>query len=146
MLAVIPFFHVFAMTVAMNLAIANGMRIVIHPKFDIKMVLKDIDEKKPTLMRRQHAVRYHQQRARPREIRPHQHQVLHLGRRAAAGGCETEIRGADQMHPGRRLRPYRIVAGDLCNPLQGNNKTGSIGLPLPGFPVRSDRQGTTASP
>jgi long-chain acyl-CoA synthetase len=50
MLAVIPFFHVFAMTVALNLAIANGFTIIIHPKFDLKHVLSDITQKKPTIM------------------------------------------------------------------------------------------------
>src|SRR5207244_2204389 len=33
MMAVIPFFHVFAMTVCMNLALLVGAEIIIHPRF-----------------------------------------------------------------------------------------------------------------
>jgi len=48
-LAVIPFFHVFSMTVALNLAIHNCFTIIPHPRFDMKMILNDIQNKKPTL-------------------------------------------------------------------------------------------------
>lgn len=46
----IPFFHSFSMTAVMNLGIHKGTRIIIHPKFDIKTVLEDIQKHKPSLM------------------------------------------------------------------------------------------------
>ncbi len=50
MMGVLPFFHVFAMTVVMNYSISVGAEIIIHPRFDLVPVLKDINNKKPTLM------------------------------------------------------------------------------------------------
>src|SRR5260221_9044842 len=49
-LAVLPFFHVFAMTVAMNLSIASGAEIVLLPRFEIKSLLAAIRRKRPTTM------------------------------------------------------------------------------------------------
>ena len=50
MLGVLPFFHVFAMSVVMNFAISKAMKIIIHPRFELKTLLSDIENKKPTLM------------------------------------------------------------------------------------------------
>lgn len=50
MLAVLPFFHVFAMTGIMNLSIHKGCEIIMHPRLDVQAVLKDIDKKGITLL------------------------------------------------------------------------------------------------
>ena len=47
-LAVIPLFHVFAMTVAMNLAIEIGAQIVLVPQFKVDQLVKTIARTKPT--------------------------------------------------------------------------------------------------
>lgn len=49
MLAVLPFFHVFSMTVQMNMSLHIGAELVMLPKFDIKETLKTIDHEKPTM-------------------------------------------------------------------------------------------------
>ncbi|KMK74598.1 long-chain-fatty-acid--CoA ligase [Alkalihalobacillus pseudalcaliphilus] len=49
MLAVLPFFHVYGMTVVMNLAVMNGFTSILLPKFDVKDALKTIHKQKPTL-------------------------------------------------------------------------------------------------
>jgi long-chain acyl-CoA synthetase len=49
-LGVLPFFHVFAMTVVMNYGIAKGAEIVIMPRFVLNDTLKLIDKTKPTVM------------------------------------------------------------------------------------------------
>ncbi len=48
-LCTIPFFHVFAMTAAMNLGLASGAELILMPRFDVADVLKTIDARKPTL-------------------------------------------------------------------------------------------------
>ncbi|WP_100373702.1 AMP-binding protein [Bacillus sp. FJAT-45037] len=48
-LAVLPFFHVYGMTVSMNLTLMNGNALHIVPKFDPKQVLKLIDKKRITI-------------------------------------------------------------------------------------------------
>ncbi|MFT6556283.1 MULTISPECIES: long-chain-fatty-acid--CoA ligase [Sneathiella] len=49
-LAVLPLFHIYALTVNMNFGIAGGAEIILHPKFELDDVMKDIDKKKPTMM------------------------------------------------------------------------------------------------
>ncbi|WP_413379234.1 long-chain-fatty-acid--CoA ligase [Alkalihalobacillus sp. 1P02AB] len=49
MLAALPFFHVYGMTVVMNLAVMNGFTSVLLPRFNVKDVLKTIDKQKVTL-------------------------------------------------------------------------------------------------
>lgn len=48
-LGVLPFFHVYGMTTVMNLAIMQGSKMVLLPKFEPKDVLKTIHKEKPTL-------------------------------------------------------------------------------------------------
>lgn len=47
---VLPFFHVFALTVVMNLGIAHAAEIVIMPRFALGDALKLIDKTKPTIL------------------------------------------------------------------------------------------------
>lgn len=49
MLLVLPLFHVFAMTVGMNLGLALAAELILLPRFDLKQVLKTIVRKRPTL-------------------------------------------------------------------------------------------------
>ncbi len=48
-LAILPFFHVYGMTVVMNLSIMTRAKMIIMPKFDPLDTLKTIDKHKPTL-------------------------------------------------------------------------------------------------
>lgn len=49
-LGILPFFHVFAMTVVMNLGIAKAAKIVMMPRFELEGALKLITSQKPTMM------------------------------------------------------------------------------------------------
>lgn len=48
--AVIPFFHVYAMTVLMNLGLATGSQLILLPRFDVDHLLRAISRKKATLI------------------------------------------------------------------------------------------------
>lgn len=48
-LGVLPFFHVYGMTTVMNMAIFNGAKMILLPKFEPGQVLKTIHKLKPTL-------------------------------------------------------------------------------------------------
>lgn len=133
MLAVIPFFHVFAMTVAMNLAIANGMEIVIHPKFDLKHVLADIDGKKPTLMPGVSTLYATINNAKTLD----KYDLSSIKYCISGGGpLPVEVKKNFEKLTGCVLvEGYGLTESSPvthCNPLIGENKTGSIGLPLPG--------------
>ncbi|MCP5080880.1 MAG: long-chain fatty acid--CoA ligase [Alphaproteobacteria bacterium] len=49
-MAILPFFHVFAMTCIMNTAIKCGFEIIIMPRFDLDQAVKIIKSAKPTLL------------------------------------------------------------------------------------------------
>jgi long-chain acyl-CoA synthetase len=49
MLCVLPFFHVFAMTVAQNLSVAIGAEMVMLPRFELKQLLDAAKRKRVTL-------------------------------------------------------------------------------------------------
>lgn len=133
MLAVIPFFHVFAMTVCMNLAIANGMLIVIHPKFELKHVLKDIQDKKPTLMPGVSTL----YATINNYAQIDKYDLSSIKICISGGGpLPTEVKEKFEKITGCKLvEGYGLTESSPvthCNPLVGVNKTGSIGLPLPG--------------
>ncbi|WP_068615996.1 AMP-binding protein [Paenibacillus tuaregi] len=48
-MAALPFFHVFGLTVLLNLAIYNAGTLLLLPRFEINQVLKMIDKMKPTI-------------------------------------------------------------------------------------------------
>jgi len=48
-LGVLPFFHVYGLSVCLNMALIKGCAIVVEPKFNSKRVLKLIEEKKVTI-------------------------------------------------------------------------------------------------
>lgn len=133
MLAVIPFFHVFSMTVAMNLAIASGFRIIIHPKFDLKQVLADINDKKPTVMPGVSTLY-----ATINNARNLNKYDLSSIKYCISGGGPLPV---DVKEKFEKLTGCALVEGyglsetspvTSCNPLLSGGKTGSIGQPLPG--------------
>jgi len=48
-LAVLPFFHIYGLTVALNAPILSGTTIIIHPRFDVKHVLETLEKEKVTV-------------------------------------------------------------------------------------------------
>ncbi|MEC1720423.1 AMP-binding protein [Schinkia azotoformans] len=48
-LGILPFFHVFGMTVVMNLAIMHESKMILLPRFDVEDTLKTIENQKPTI-------------------------------------------------------------------------------------------------
>jgi len=48
-LGILPFFHVFAMTMVMNVGIVLAAEIILQPRFDLNQALKAIHKKRPTL-------------------------------------------------------------------------------------------------
>jgi long-chain acyl-CoA synthetase len=133
MLAVIPFFHVFSMTVALNLAIANGYTIIIHPKFDLKHVLADINDKKPTIMPGVSTLYATINNARNLD----KYDLSSIKMCISGGGpLPVDVQEKFQKITGCALvEGYGLTETSpvvSCNPLQGGGKTGSIGQPFPG--------------
>lgn len=132
MLAILPFFHVFAMTVSMNLAIANGFQIIIHPRFELKRVLQDIQAKKPTLIPGVSTL--YATIANYKGIGKYD---LSSVKMCISGGGPLPVEVKEQFEKitgcvvaeGYGLTEAAPVTS--CTPLVGKGKVGSIGLPFP---------------
>jgi long-chain acyl-CoA synthetase len=132
-LAILPFFHVFAMTGVMNLGIAKASEIIIMPRFALDDALKLIDKTKPTIMPGVptlfNAIMNH-----PR-LKNYDLSSLKF---CISGGAPLPIEVKTQF---QKLTDCKLVEGYglseaspvvTCNPFEGPVKPGSIGLPLPG--------------
>ncbi|MDX1923263.1 MAG: long-chain fatty acid--CoA ligase [Alphaproteobacteria bacterium] len=133
LLGVLPFFHVFAMTVAMNLGILIGATIVVVPRFELKQVVHLIHRKKPTLFPAVptiYAAISNFRRLGDYDISSVKYCI------SGGAGLPIDIKRAFEavtgcvVAEGYGLTESSPVA--TCNPLEGINKAGSIGLPLPG--------------
>ena len=132
MLAVIPFFHVFAMTSAMNNPILCGIEIVALPRFDVKQVLKTIDKTKPTLFPAVPTI-YTAISNYP-ELKKYDISSIRF---CISGGAPLPL---DVQETFQRLTGCSLVEGyglsetspvACCNPPKGVSKIGSIGIPAP---------------
>ncbi len=135
-LAVLPFFHVFAMTSAMNFGIAAGAEIIMLPRFELTTLLRTIARKKPTIFPGvptiYTAINNSSQTAK---------YDLSSIRSCISGGAPlpVEVKAAFEKLTGCILvegyglsETSPVVA---CNPFGGANKPGSVGLPMPGTTI-----------
>ena len=131
-MAVLPFFHVFALTVAETLAIAGGSEIILLPRFDLDQLLQAIDKKKPSMFpgvpTLYTAINHHKDIAK---------YDLSSIRYCLSGGAPLPLEVKTEFE---RLTGATVCEGyglsetspvATSNPLTGINKAGSIGLPMP---------------
>lgn len=134
LLAVLPLFHVFAMTVAMNAGLAWGAEIVLLPRFEPRSLLAAIRRTRPTILPGVPTV-FQAILDQPRRV------DMRSIRSCISGGAPlpVEVKRAFEAASGCVLvEGYGLTEASpvcLCNPLTGANKPGSIGLPLPGTRV-----------
>jgi long-chain acyl-CoA synthetase len=131
-LGVIPFFHSYGMTMVMNLAIACAGAIVLLPRFVMKDVLRAIARFRPTVFpavpTMYNAIAHHPLATRYdlRSIR-----VCISG----AAPLPLEVMEAFEGVTGARLvEGYGLTETSPvthCNPVYGERRVGSIGLPVP---------------
>ncbi len=131
-LGVLPFFHVFAMTVVMNYGIAMACEIVMMPRFQLDEALKLIHSSKPTVMPGVptlfNAIMHHP------KLSSFDLSSLKF---CLSGGAPLPIEVKQKFEA---LTGYKLVEGYglsetspvvTANPLEGPVKDGSIGQPIP---------------
>jgi len=131
-LAVLPLFHVFAMTVAMNVPISWGAEIVLLPRFDIALLRAALGRRRPTVMPGVPTLF--------KAILDHGVTPADLAsvRVCISGGAPLphEVQRAFEAAAGCHLvEGYGLTEASpvcFCNPIQGG-RDGTIGLPLPGI-------------
>ena len=139
-LAVIPLYHVYGMVLALAMSATIGAKLILvdDPK-NIDLILEEIEKQKVTFF----------------PGVPTMYYAINQNKKVKEGKCNLSsikacISGSATLHPQIKEEFERLTGGKLvegyglseaptathCNPLFGKNKTGSIGLPLPGVVCR----------
>lgn len=134
--AVLPFFHVFAMTAVLNLGTRLAMELHIIPRFELKQTLKMLHKEKITFFPAVPAI-YNAINHFP-DIE--KYDLTHINICVSGGAPlpeevkkEFEAKTGCILVEGYGLTESSPVA--CVNPITGDNKSGSIGLPLPGTEI-----------
>jgi long-chain acyl-CoA synthetase len=131
-LAVLPLFHVFAMTTAMNAPLSWGAEIVLLPRYEPAQLLAALRRRRPTLFP---GVPTLFKAILDRGAQPAD---LASVRACISGGAPLplEVKRAFERASGCVLvEGYGLTEASpvcFCNPVVGENRAGTIGLPLPG--------------
>lgn len=133
MVAVLPFFHVFAMTVIMNWAIFNGVKILLQPKFDLAELLKLVKKQRPSFLPAVPAI--FNAIANHPNVGDYDFSCLKL---CLSGGAPlpADVKRLFEQKTGSKTitEGYGLTEASpivTCNPI-GRNRQNSIGMPMPG--------------
>jgi long-chain acyl-CoA synthetase len=131
-MCVLPFFHSYGMTVCMNIGIFKAAKLVLLPRFELDMALKEIQKEKPTLF--PGVPRLYIAFNESEETKK-----FDLGsiRACLSGAAPLPLAVAEKFES---ITGARLVEGygltetspvTHANPILGKRKEGSIGLPIP---------------
>jgi long-chain acyl-CoA synthetase len=135
-LAVLPFFHVFSMTVMMCMGLRCGAELILLPRFKLKQALQTIVEKKVTVMAGVPAI-FHA----INEYEKLDHYDLSSLAICISGGAALPATVRDRFMANtqcRMVEGYGLSETSpviTCNPPHSDGKVMSVGLPLPGTEV-----------
>jgi long-chain acyl-CoA synthetase len=136
----IPLFHVYGMVAGMNFAMANGASMVMVPNArDLKDVLDNISKYKATIFpgvpTLYNAINNHP------DVKAGKYNLSSI--KACISGSAPLMRETkeqfEKLTGGKVFEGYGLSEAPTathCNPLEGENKTGSIGMPLPDVDVK----------
>jgi long-chain acyl-CoA synthetase len=136
-LAVLPMFHVFGLTLCLTTTMHIGGTIVLVPKFDLDLVLGEIRRCKPTIFPGVPPI-YQQIAESPRARAAHLDSI----RTCVSGAMQLR---RETVNAFRKATGARVVQGygmtecspvTMANPLNGNARHISVGVPLPGTVAR----------
>ncbi len=131
MLGALPFFHVYGMTVAMNLAVYLCSTIILIPRFDIEQILKDINKYRPTLFPGAPTM-YVAVISHP-EVKNYDISSI-VACISGSAALPVEVQKTfESLTGGRLVEGYGLTEASPvthCNPVFGKRINGSIGLPL----------------
>lgn len=133
LLAVLPFFHIFGLTVCMNLSVALAATAIPFPRLVVDDLLKAVQKYKPSIFPAVPAI----------FVAMVQHKKLGQYKLSSIDYC---ISGSaplpvEIMNKFQKITGAEIIEGyglteaapvTHLNPLEGEHKPGSIGIPIPG--------------
>lgn len=132
LLAVLPFFHSFGMTVSMNFPIYVAATMILVPRFDTKEILSLIQKYKPTMFpgvpTMYVAINNHP------EVSKYDLSSVKFCISGAAPLPLEVLQEFERVTGGKLREGYGLTESSPvthCNPLEGLVKEGSIGIPFP---------------
>ncbi len=135
-LAVLPLFHVFAMTVNMHLGIRIAAEIILMPRFEIETLLKTIARCRPTFFPGVPTL-FNALLHYPK-LERYDLSCIENAISGGAGLPASVHEGFENLTGGNLFEGYGLSEASpvvTCNPITGGSKPGSIGLPLPGTEI-----------
>ena len=139
-LMAIPLFHVYGMVAGMSAAVTGGATMVMIPNpRDLKDILENISKYKATIFPGVPAI-YNGINNHP-DVKAGKYDLSSI--KVCVSGSAPLLRETkdqfEKLTGGKVFEAYGLSeapTGTHCNPLLGENKTGSIGLPLPNMEVK----------
>jgi long-chain acyl-CoA synthetase len=132
-MCVLPFFHCYGMTVGMNLGIYRAAKLILVPRFELHMVLKEVQKEKPTLfpgVPRLYIALNEAEESRKYDLRSIKACLSGAAPLPPAVAEKfAEISGGARLVEGYGLTETSPVTH--ANPIDGRARPGSIGLPIP---------------
>ncbi|MDW8328508.1 MAG: long-chain fatty acid--CoA ligase [Candidatus Bipolaricaulota bacterium] len=131
-LCVLPLFHVYAMTVALNLSMAIAAALILVPRFQIDELLKTIDRQRPTLLPGAPTL----YAAIANHSRVREYNVSSI-KACISGSAPLPLevkRRFEELTGASLVEGYGLSEASPvthCNPLYGRQVAGSIGIPFP---------------
>jgi long-chain acyl-CoA synthetase len=132
MMAVLPFFHVYGLTVCLLLGVRIGAALVLLPRFDLDGVLSAIGRFRPTLFPGVPTMYV----AINNAVEKGGHDLSSI-KACLSGAAPLPMEVAERFERfsgGRLVEGYGLSESSpvaLANPIYGKRKAGTIGMPLP---------------
>jgi long-chain acyl-CoA synthetase len=132
MMAVLPFFHVYGLTVCLLLGVRIGAALVLLPRFDLDGVLSAIDRFRPTLFPGVPTMYV----AINNAVEKGGHDLSSI-KACLSGAAPLPMEVAERFERfsgGRLVEGYGLSESSpvaIANPIYGKRKAGTIGMPLP---------------
>jgi long-chain acyl-CoA synthetase len=132
MMAVLPFFHVYGLTVCLLLGVRIGAALVLLPRFELDGVLSAIDRFRPTLFPGVPTMYV----AINNAVEKGGHDLSSI-KACLSGAAPLPMEVAERFERfsgGRLVEGYGLSESSpvaIANPIYGKRKAGTIGMPLP---------------
>ena len=132
MMAVLPFFHVYGLTVCLLLGLRLGAALVLLPRFDLDGVLAAVDKYRPTLFPGVPTMYV----AINNAVEKGGHDLSSI-KACLSGAAALPLEVAERFERfsgGRLVEGYGLSETSpvaIANPIYGKRKAGTIGMPIP---------------
>lgn len=136
-MSVLPFFHCYGMTVEMNLGVRMAAKLILVPRFDVDMVLGEIERERPTLfpgVPKIYGLINEGAEDSKRDLTSIRYCLSGAGALPSVVAERFEALTGAKVVEGYGLTEASPVA--VANPLDGSGKRGTIGVPVPDTDAR----------